>query len=913
MSLSSNIRAGAAYVEVTAETSKLQRNLKTAQAELQSFGRSCVSIGKDLLMVSGAMAAPMVFAVKTFAAFDDQMRQVKGVTGATGKQFEALTEQAKKLGRETSFTAQQVAEGMAGLGRMGFKPQEIEAAIPAVMNLARATGTDLAEASQIASNNLKVFGMNASQMGEVSDIMAATANNSAQTLTDLGEALKMAGPKAAEAGQSLKETCVQLGILANMGIRGSMAGTALSRTFQQMASSDVQAVLKRYQVDAVDATGKLRNMRDILTDLAKATANLPNAEKIALFQKIFDIRGSLGGGVLTANIDQIEQMGQVLDNCTGVAEKTAKEMDGGLGGAFRNLSSAAEGVQICFGEIINNGLVPLIKSISSALLSMRDWMKEHPILIELLAKGTVVLAAFSAGLIALGITSKAVAAGMGVMSVAVKAASVAMALFNATNPVGWCILAAGAIAGLMIAFNGLAGEVKQTASAMGELLDKNDQARQLDAQRADRLKQLADKQKLSNAEAAEAQTIISELSSRYGDMGASLDTMTGKLDFAASAQEKLNRAMAEAAVADIDKAIGEHKTNVDTAQGYNDTMSNYWHRVNHPLDETASLWGGGTIGKIDQNGKYMQAQLDEIAKLQARKQALLKGLQGNAAGQPKPGAAPTGTPTTPHVTVDERDDAEKKATDIENRYSRDRRNSLENEIADIQAMNSEYKKLLQTMLDFEKAKPEKLQDSQKIAELEKKLQQADGIAAERIANAQAQAAEKFNRDVANLERRFADTEQSIQQKRDEQAQDRKIDDTLKTDPNAGIEMLQGMIEEYRSAAQAAKDQFQKELEAAQADGQITDDERNRLNNAQDGYGQAESMLDKYESKLRDAQDGTQKTAENLKPQGAFLAAALDGILGGSSADRTAKATELIATNTKKTNEYLKKGVQTTFG
>ena len=105
MSLSGTIRAGAAYVEVTAQTSKLQRGLANAQAQLQQFGRSCTAIGKDMLMLSGAFAVPMAMAVKGFADFDDQMRLVKAVTKSTKTEFESLTQVAAKLGRETSFTA----------------------------------------------------------------------------------------------------------------------------------------------------------------------------------------------------------------------------------------------------------------------------------------------------------------------------------------------------------------------------------------------------------------------------------------------------------------------------------------------------------------------------------------------------------------------------------------------------------------------------------------------------------------------------------------------------------------------------------------------------------------------------------------------------------------------------------------
>jgi len=226
--------------------------------------------------VAAIAAAPFAFATKAFADFDDQMRMVKAVTGATEKEFQRLTEVAEKLGRETSFTAKQVAEGMTAMGRMGFNAREIEAAIPAVLNLSRATGTELGEAAEIAANNMRVFGIESSKMADVADILTATANGSAQTLTDLAEALKMAGPQAKAAGENIRDTSAALGILANMGIKGSLAGTALRKSYSQFASVKVQDQLKAVGVETVDANGDLRKMADIMADIGKVriTASL---------------------------------------------------------------------------------------------------------------------------------------------------------------------------------------------------------------------------------------------------------------------------------------------------------------------------------------------------------------------------------------------------------------------------------------------------------------------------------------------------------------------------------------------------------------------------------------------------------------------------------------------------------------
>ena len=248
MSANANIRAGRAYVEVTAETSKLRANLNAAQSQLRDFGKACQGLGRDMMAFGGALSLPFILAERSFAGFDDKMRLVQAVTFSTGEQFDQLTKTAQRLGRETSFTAQQVADAMIGLGRMGFNPSEIVSAIDSVLNLSRATGTDLAESADIAANSLRIFGLEAGKMSQVSDVLTATANGSAQTLTDLFEGLKMAAPQAASCGESIEETCAALGVMANMGIKGSLAGTALRKAFVQFADTKVQAMLREVGV-----------------------------------------------------------------------------------------------------------------------------------------------------------------------------------------------------------------------------------------------------------------------------------------------------------------------------------------------------------------------------------------------------------------------------------------------------------------------------------------------------------------------------------------------------------------------------------------------------------------------------------------------------------------------------------------
>ena len=141
-----------------------------------------------------------------FAGFDARTRQVRAVTGAPEAHFQSLREEAKRLGRTTSFTAGQVAEAMTELGRAGFKPEAILSSTEAVLALARATSTELPRATEIAGAALRGFALPVDQMARVTDVLTATANGSAQTLDDLAEAMKPVAPIAVQAGRSIEET-----------------------------------------------------------------------------------------------------------------------------------------------------------------------------------------------------------------------------------------------------------------------------------------------------------------------------------------------------------------------------------------------------------------------------------------------------------------------------------------------------------------------------------------------------------------------------------------------------------------------------------------------------------------------------------------------------------------------------------
>lgn len=566
-----SIIAGAAFVKLTMDNAELKKGLDAAQNNIQKFAASVNRFSSQMSLLGPIMATPMIAAARAFADFDDKMRLTAAVTGATGKQFEALTEQAKRLGRETSFTAAQVAEGMTSLGRMGFSPKEIEAAIQPMMNLAKATGTELSDAAQIAANNLRVFKMQTSQSAEAADILTVAANGSAQTLIDLGESLKMAGPHAARAGASLKETAGMLGVLANMGIRGSLAGTALGKSFKRMADPKVTEFLKQYGVETKTLGGELRNMQDILIDVAKAMKNMTGAEQINFAEEVFDARGSLGGGTLSVNTEAIDEMMQKLNECDGAAQRIADQMEAGLGGALRRLASAAEGVNIAFGEIIGVTFGPAIESVSSLCLVLRELIGANN---EVVQGALAVVGAF----VGFGMALKAVTMVYG----AVKSIFAPLALLNqlvsgASRKAAEAVQAEqqkAAATETRIARE-IAAEKLKTANELAEIAKRTaaearEQAGKLNSLKAEKAQNdlaIADSARVIAAKKAETAAIIAEeqkvIAAQQGKRGRSAQQAL------AAAQAKIQVAQTECAAtvtAETEKQAAIERTNLALSQ-----------------------------------------------------------------------------------------------------------------------------------------------------------------------------------------------------------------------------------------------------------------------------------------------------------------------------------------------------------
>jgi TP901 family phage tail tape measure protein len=472
MSLPAGIRAGAAYIELTVNDAALVRGLNRAQRRLRHFGASLDAAGKRMVAASAAMLAPVGFAAKGFASFDDAMRTTAAVSGASALALEKLTRTALRLGRETSFTAVEVAAAMVELGRAGFKPAEINAAMDGVLTLARATATDLPRATEIAVNALRGFGLDVGQTARVVDVLSFAANNSSQTLDDLGESMTYVAPLAAEAGEPIESVAAALGVLANAGIKGSMAGTATARALKNLSREANQRRLKALGVDAVDAEGNLRPLASILGDLAESVGAMGSAKRLAIFETLFG-RGQAAALKLAADPKTLQTLTDGMKQAEGYARRTAKAMDQGLGGSIRRMLSAAEGVGHALGGAIEKPLIRILERLREATTDLADWIDAHREAVALAVKGAVAVGAMGSALLFAGFAAKTLAFGLGATARLIQLTLLPVKLLAAGlaavfSPIG---LLTAAVVGLTAAVVGRANDMGRAMQWLRRVLE----------------------------------------------------------------------------------------------------------------------------------------------------------------------------------------------------------------------------------------------------------------------------------------------------------------------------------------------------------------------------------------------------------------------------------------------------------
>ena len=258
--------------KISAKLAKIEKKSKASAKRIdQAFTRVSRSQEKNAAafeqsMTQLASASTVAFAgvaakaLTMAGGYDKAIRSVQAKTGATGEQMEALSNQAREMGRTMVHSATDAAEGQAFLAQAGFDVNEVMSALPGTLNLATAGGLGLARAADIASNVLTGFNLNVSEADRVADVLALTANSTNTNVMQMGDAMKFAASVAAAADADFEETAAAIGLLANAGFQGTMGGTALRGAMSKLLNPTkaAQKILDKLGISAVTSTGSLR-------------------------------------------------------------------------------------------------------------------------------------------------------------------------------------------------------------------------------------------------------------------------------------------------------------------------------------------------------------------------------------------------------------------------------------------------------------------------------------------------------------------------------------------------------------------------------------------------------------------------------------------------------------------------------
>lgn len=435
-----------------------QEAVKTFEKKSNSMTTAVGSIMKSTgASMTKYISAPLfgvgVAAAKVGGDFEEQMSRVKAISGATGKSFDELRQQAVDLGAKTAFSAKESAAGMENLASAGFSAQEIMKAMPGLLDLAAVSGGDVALASENTATALRGFGLEASEAGHVADVFARAAADTNAEVGDMGEALKYVAPVANSMGISLEETAAAIGIMSDAGIKGSQAGTTLRGALSRLArpTKAMQDTMDNLGVSFYDADGKMKPLKTQVELLKKAFEGLTPEQQQNALVTLYG-QESLSGmmALIDKGPDSLGKLTKSLKDSDGAADDMARTMQDNMNSSIEQMFGAFESAAI----VIQKILAPSIKKVADAISGLVEKFVSAPESTQRLvvAIGAIAIA-IGPVLYALGMLVKAfqtMKVGLGVLGNGISLfKKLGSAIGFLTSPVGLVI---AAVALLVVGF-----------------------------------------------------------------------------------------------------------------------------------------------------------------------------------------------------------------------------------------------------------------------------------------------------------------------------------------------------------------------------------------------------------------------------------------------------------------------------
>lgn len=382
--------------------------LKNTSDKTKEFGQHSMVMGGAVLGTGAAMMKPAVEFEQAFSKVQALTRLDKN-NAVDAAKIKALRDQAINLGATTSFTSTDVAAGQSYLAMAGFNQEQITQSMPAILNMTKAADMDMGRVSDISSDILSGFGKKAEEMNHIADVLTLTFTSSNVNLEMLGESMKYVGPLAAKTGQSFESMAAMVGLLGNVGIKGSQSGTALRAMLNRLSGPTKAATkqLNKLSVKTKDAKGNLRALPDILADIAKKTKKMGSADQLAILKDIFGEEAATAAAELIkqAGEKNIREFDKKLKEANGTAQKVAETMSDNLMGDLKGLDSAREALGITIFDGQSNALRELTQTATSWLRTVNEWIKANPELTSKIIRWMAILASAATVIGALSIAS----------------------------------------------------------------------------------------------------------------------------------------------------------------------------------------------------------------------------------------------------------------------------------------------------------------------------------------------------------------------------------------------------------------------------------------------------------------------------------------------------------------------------
>ena len=383
-------KQGAAVTQAEADLANMEVQLRDVNAELarQKFdeyaekagkvGQAVQTAGQHMMKVTTAIGGVAAASITVAANFEQQMSKVQAISGATAEETDKLTESARQWGRDTKYSATEAGEAFEYMALAGWKTDDMLEGIGGILNLAAASAMDLGTASDIVTDYLTAFGLSAKDAGKFADEMAYAMSHSNTTTEALGEAYKNCAATAASMGYSVEETTAVLMTMANAGVKGGEAGTALNAIMTRLATDTKGCAteLAKYGVEVYDAQGNMNSLSSILTGVRGVWNNLTDEQQANLaktiagtnqFSALQTIMSGLSDEAIASGMS-FSDYAEALQNCDGTASDMAATMQDNLLGRLTQLKSKLEDIGITVG----NALLPFMEKAVAKIGELAD-------------------------------------------------------------------------------------------------------------------------------------------------------------------------------------------------------------------------------------------------------------------------------------------------------------------------------------------------------------------------------------------------------------------------------------------------------------------------------------------------------------------------------------------------------------